>query len=32
MAYSNRYQAAGHMGENQEYMSYRKITVRQYPG
>ena len=32
MAYSNRCQAAGHMGENQEYMIYRKITVRQYPG
>ena len=32
MAYSNRCQAAGHMGENQEYMIYLKITVRQYPG
>ena len=32
MADGNRCQAAGHMGENQEYRIYRNITVRQYPG
>ena len=32
MADSNRCQASGHIGENQEKMIYRNIAVRQYPG
>ena len=32
MAGSNRSQAAGHKGENQEKRFYHNITVRQYPG